>query len=116
MIETWRWFGPLDKITLMEIAQTGTSGIVTALHEIPYGEIWPVRQIVERQKMIAKSKMFEWMVVESLPVDERIKIGEVFTDKNIATKRPGTGISPMKWDEILGSIAGENYYENDLIQ
>ena len=75
MIESWRWFGPLDKITLPEITQTGASGIVTALHEIPYGKIWPIEAIAARQKMIADTGMLEWMVVESLPIHERIKRG-----------------------------------------
>lgn len=76
MIESWRWFGPLDKITLPEITQTGASGIVTALHDIPYGEIWPVEIIAARQKMIADSGLLNWMVVESLPIHEHIKRGE----------------------------------------
>ena len=76
MIESWRWFGPLDKISLPEITQTGASGIVTALHDIPYGEIWPVEVIAARQKMIADTGLLDWMVVESLPIHERIKRGE----------------------------------------
>ncbi|MGB2235494.1 MAG: mannonate dehydratase [Candidatus Puniceispirillum sp.] len=76
MIESWRWFGPLDKITLPEITQTGASGIVTALHDIPYGEIWPVEAIAARQKMIANTGLLNWMVVESLPIHEHIKRGE----------------------------------------
>lgn len=76
MIEGWRWFGPLDKISLAEIVQTGASGIVTALHEIPYGEVWPIDTIATRQKMIADTGNLEWMVVESLPIHERIKRGE----------------------------------------
>ena len=76
MIESWRWFGPLDKITLPEITQTGASGIVTALHDIPYGEIWPVEAIAARQKMIADTGLLDWIVVESLPIHEHIKRGE----------------------------------------
>ncbi len=76
MIEGLRWFGPLDKISLAEIVQTGASGIVTALHEIPYGEVWPIDTIATRQKMIADTGNLEWMVVESLPIHERIKRGE----------------------------------------
>jgi len=50
--ETWRWFGPFDAITLPQIAQTGAAGIVTALHEIPYGEIWPRETIAARKREI----------------------------------------------------------------
>lgn len=74
MIETWRWFGPLDKILLSEIAQTGATGIVTALHEIPYGAVWPRDAIAARRDMVA-AEGFSWDVVESLPVHERIKRG-----------------------------------------
>jgi mannonate dehydratase len=75
MLETWRWFGPLDDIRLDEVRQTGAAGIVTALHEIPYGEVWPVEAIRERQQLMAVAG-FPWSVVESLPVHERIKLGE----------------------------------------
>ncbi len=76
MIEGWRWFGPVDKVTLPEVAQTGARAIVTALHDIPYGEVWPVAAIRERQAMIADAGLgLEWRVVESLPVHEDIKRG-----------------------------------------
>lgn len=75
MIESWRWFGDLDRISLPEIAQTGASGIVTALHEIPYGEVWPREAIAARNRRLAEAG-FHWAVVESLPVHERIKRGE----------------------------------------
>lgn len=75
MIESWRWYGPFDKITLPEIAQTGASGIVTALHEIPYGEIWP-KDLIAARKAEIQAAGFNWVVVESLPIHERIKRGE----------------------------------------
>ncbi|MEJ6388752.1 mannonate dehydratase [Gymnodinialimonas ulvae] len=75
MRETWRWFGPLDTISLAEVAQTGAVGIVTALHEVPYGEVWKADAIAARNDMI-KAAGFTWDVVESLPVHEAIKRGE----------------------------------------
>lgn len=75
MIESWRWYGGFDRITLAEIAQTGAVGIVTALHEIPYGEVWPRERIAARRAEI-EAAGFRWVVVESLPVHERIKRGE----------------------------------------
>jgi len=75
MIESWRWFGDLDRISLGEIAQTGASGIVTALHEVPYGEVWPRAAIAERNGRLRKAG-FVWSAVESLPVHEAVKRGE----------------------------------------
>ena len=77
MKETWRWYGKFDKISLQEISQTGAKGIVTALHEIPYGEIWNVEQISLLKERIQKPDLgLTWEVVESLPIHEDIKMGE----------------------------------------
>ena len=72
MQHTMRWFGPTDAIALQDIRQCGVSGIVTALHQVPVGEIWTVEAIQERQKIIREVGM-EWTVIESLPVHEEIK-------------------------------------------
>ncbi len=77
MIEGWRWFGPLDGITLPEVAQTGAGAVVTALHEIPSGEVWSVEAIQARKALIAEAGLgLEWLVVESLPVHDDIKRGD----------------------------------------
>ncbi|MDJ0825862.1 MAG: mannonate dehydratase [Rhodobacter sp.] len=88
MIESWRWFGPVDKISLAEVAQTGAVGVVTALHDIPYGEVWSVDAITERQAMIGRAGLgLQWNVVESLPVHDDIKRGSGDLDRLFANYR-----------------------------
>lgn len=72
MQETWRWFGPGDTITLRQIRQAGATGIVTSLHEIPTGEVWPLSVIQSRKAEIEAAGM-NWSVVESVPLHNDIK-------------------------------------------
>lgn len=82
MEKTWRWFGKKDKITLSMLRQIGVEGIVTALHDIPNGEIWPYEAVVEMRDYIAAAGL-RWSVVESLPVSESIKYGGSDRDRLI---------------------------------
>jgi mannonate dehydratase len=74
MEKTWRWFGKKDPITLDMLRQIGVEGIVTALHDVPNGEIWTLEAIKDLKDYIEASGL-QWSVVESLPVSESIKYG-----------------------------------------
>ena len=92
---TWRWFGKNDKITLPMLRQIGVEGIVTALHDVPLGEVWTQEKIRDLRLFIERHGL-RWSVVESLPVTETIKYGGPDRDEQI-----------RRYKESLRNLAAE---------
>ncbi|MBD8639414.1 mannonate dehydratase [Sphingomonas sp. CFBP 13733] len=86
MTQTMRWFGPNDPVRLDSIRQSGATEVVTALHEVPNGEVWTREAIAARKQMVRDAGL-DWTVVESLPVDEGIKTRSGAWDRLIEAYR-----------------------------
>lgn len=82
MLESFRWYGPDDPVTLRDIRQTGAEGIYTALHHIPYGEAWPLDEIRQR-KALLEAEAMRWVAVEPIPISEDIKTRTDKCDQHI---------------------------------
>lgn len=93
MIETWRWFGPEDPVTLQHVAQAGASGIVTALHNVPIGQVWTIDDIEQRKADIEAAGLV-WSVCESIPTPDAIKLNGGAAKNEIAI-----------WKDTLANLA-----------
>lgn len=120
MEKTWRWFGKKDTITLSMLRQIGVEGIVTALHDVPNGEIWTLEAILDLKNYI-ESYGLRWSVVESLPVSESIKFGgkdreQLLENYKISLTNLGkAGIKTVCYNfmPVIDWIRTDLYHENE---
>lgn len=100
MRESWRWFGPADSVSLDEIRQTGATDIVSALHDIPIGDVWPQERIAAHKALVEAGNgsmtPLHWTVVESIPVHDDIKLAA-----------PGCQQYIDAWIDSLENLAAE---------
>lgn len=96
MLQSWRWYGPQDPVSLSDVVQTGATGVVTALHDLPPGTPWPQDLIAER-KALVQANGLDWVVVESLNVSEAIKV-----------QGPDMSAHIQAWKDSLHALAAQD--------